>query len=45
MRTAILLFPGFTALDAMGPYHALAELPGYEFAFVAEPVNVNTPLE
>lgn len=36
MRTAILLFPGFTALDAIGPYHALAGLPGYDFAFVAE---------
>lgn len=36
MRTAMLLFPGFTALDAFGPYHALGHLPGYEFAFVAE---------
>ena len=36
MRTALLLFPGFTALDAFGPYHALAGLPGWEFAFVAE---------
>jgi len=36
MRTAILLFPGFTALDAIGPYHTLAGLPGYEFTFVAE---------
>ncbi len=34
--TALLLFPGFTALDAVGPYHALAMLPGYEFQFVAE---------
>ena len=23
-RSAMLLFPGFTALDAIGPYHALA---------------------
>ncbi|HAN36048.1 MAG: DJ-1/PfpI family protein [Actinobacteria bacterium] len=36
MRTAMLLYPGFTALDAIGPYHALAGIPGYEFAFVAE---------
>ncbi|MGD9795510.1 MAG: DJ-1/PfpI family protein [Acidimicrobiia bacterium] len=36
MQTAMLLFPGFTALDAFGPYHALAHIPGYEFAFVAE---------
>ena len=32
----MLLYPGFTALDAIGPYHALAGIPGYEFAFVAE---------
>ncbi len=36
MKTVMLLFPGFTALDAIGPYHALGHLPGYEFAFVAE---------
>lgn len=36
MRTAMLLYPGFTALDAIGPYHAIAGLPGYEFVFVAE---------
>ena len=31
----MLLYPGFTALDAIGPYHALAHLPGWDFAFVA----------
>lgn len=36
MKTAMLLFPGFTALDAIGPYHAIAALPGWEFSFVAE---------
>lgn len=36
MRTAMLLYPGFTALDAIGPYHAIAGLPGYEFVFVGE---------
>lgn len=36
MRTMMLLFPGFTALDAFGPYHAIGHLPGYEFSFVAE---------
>jgi len=36
MRTAMLLFPGFTALDVFGPYHALAHIPGWDFAFVAE---------
>lgn len=36
MRTAMLLYPGFTALDAIGPFHAIAGIPGYDFAFVAE---------
>ncbi|MEN9644345.1 MAG: hypothetical protein RL238_1014 [Actinomycetota bacterium] len=36
MKIAILLYPGFTALDAIGPYHAIAGTPGYEFMFVAE---------
>lgn len=36
MKTAMLLFPGFTALDAIGPYHALASMPGWDFTFVAE---------
>lgn len=31
----MLLFPGFTPLDAIGPYHALSQFPGYEFSFVA----------
>ncbi|GHF26887.1 glutamine amidotransferase [Streptomyces mashuensis] len=36
MRLAILLFPGFTALDAVGPYEMLGQLPGAETLFVAE---------
>ena len=36
MKSAMLLFDGFTALDAIGPYHALASIPGWEFSFVAE---------
>jgi transcriptional regulator GlxA family with amidase domain len=36
MRTAMLLYPGFTPLDAFGPYHSLAHLPGNEFTLVAE---------
>jgi len=31
----MLLYPGFTPLDAIGPYHALSQFPGYEFSFVA----------
>ena len=31
----MLLYPGFTPLDAIGPYHALSQFPGYEFCFVA----------
>ncbi len=36
MQIAILLFPGFTALDAIGPYETLCRLPGAETVFVAE---------
>jgi transcriptional regulator GlxA family with amidase domain len=36
MRTAMLIYPGFTALDAIGPYHAIAGIPGNEVVFVAE---------
>ena len=36
MNIAILLYPGFTALDAVGPYHAIGGVPGATFHFVAE---------
>ncbi|GHC55490.1 DJ-1/PfpI family protein [Streptomyces cinnamoneus] len=36
MKTAILLYPGFTALDAIGPFETLAHVPGAEVHFVAE---------
>ncbi|HEX3910319.1 MAG TPA: DJ-1/PfpI family protein [Solirubrobacteraceae bacterium] len=36
MNIAILLYPGFTALDAIGPYEALSRLPGADVTFVAE---------
>ncbi|MFE3068362.1 DJ-1/PfpI family protein [Streptomyces sp. NPDC059247] len=36
MQIAILLYPGFTALDAVGPYEMLARLPGTETVFVAK---------
>ncbi|MHC5905662.1 DJ-1/PfpI family protein [Streptomyces sp. S6] len=45
MQIAILLFDGFTALDAVGPYEPLEHLPGVEVVFVAEeagPVRANT---
>ena len=35
MNTAILLYDGFTALDAIGPYEVLSRLPGGRVAFVA----------
>jgi putative intracellular protease/amidase len=35
MQIAILLFEGFTALDAVGPYEVLSRLPGAEVRFVA----------
>lgn len=36
MQIAILLFEGFTALDAVGPYQMLSPAPGAETVFVAE---------
>ena len=35
MDTAILLYDGFTALDAIGPYEVLSRLPGAKATFVA----------
>jgi transcriptional regulator GlxA family with amidase domain len=35
VQTAILLYPGLTALDAIGPYDVLSRLPGMEMVFVA----------
>jgi putative intracellular protease/amidase len=35
MKIAILLYDGFTALDAIGPYEVLSRLPGAETSFVA----------
>jgi putative intracellular protease/amidase len=35
MNTAILLYDGFTALDAIGPYEVLSRLPGAKTTFVA----------
>ncbi|KIH99745.1 glutamine amidotransferase [Streptomonospora alba] len=45
MRIAILLYDGFTALDAVGPYEGLSRLPGAKVFFVAErtgPVRADT---
>jgi putative intracellular protease/amidase len=36
MNTAILLYDGFTALDAIGPYEVLSRLPGARVTFVAQ---------
>jgi transcriptional regulator GlxA family with amidase domain len=35
MQIAILLYPGFTATDAIGPYEVLSRLPGARTVFVA----------
>ncbi|MEV4612652.1 DJ-1/PfpI family protein [Kitasatospora sp. NPDC049258] len=35
MKIAILLYDGFTALDAVGPYEVLSRLPGAELTFTA----------
>ncbi|MCD9140914.1 DJ-1/PfpI family protein [Streptomyces albireticuli] len=36
MQIAFLLYPGFTALDAIGPFDTLSRLPGAETVLVAE---------
>ena len=35
VQTAILIFEGITALDAIGPYEVLRSVPGWEVKFVA----------
>jgi transcriptional regulator GlxA family with amidase domain len=39
MKTAILIFEGLTALDAVGPYEVLRSVPGWEVSFVAAGVG------
>ncbi|WP_432979540.1 DJ-1/PfpI family protein [Dactylosporangium sp. CA-233914] len=36
MQVAIVLYPGFTSLDVIGPYEVLGRLPDTEVVFVAE---------
>jgi transcriptional regulator GlxA family with amidase domain len=36
MQIAIALYPGFTALDAIGPYQVFTNMPGAELVLVAE---------
>ena len=36
MQIAIALYPGFTALDAIGPYNVFTNLPGADVVLVAE---------
>jgi putative intracellular protease/amidase len=40
MKTAILLYDGMTALDAIGPYDVLRQLPGVEIVFVGDTAGV-----
>ena len=40
MDIAILLFDGFTALDAVGPYETLSRIPGATVTFVAAEAGV-----
>ncbi|HWX87142.1 MAG TPA: DJ-1/PfpI family protein [Solirubrobacteraceae bacterium] len=40
MDIAILIYPRFTALDAVGPYEVLSRLPGASVTFVAEQAAV-----
>lgn len=44
-RIAVLIYPGFTALDAVGPYEVLSRLPNAQVTFVAGqrgPVRADT---
>jgi putative intracellular protease/amidase len=36
VKISIVLYPGFTALDAIGPYEVLRSVPGWEVEFVAK---------
>ncbi len=40
MKIAILLYEGMTALDAIGPYDVLRQLPGAEVVFVGDTAGV-----
>src|SRR5439155_24296696 len=40
IRIAILLYDGMTALDAIGPYDVLRQLPGAEVVFVGDTAGV-----
>jgi len=42
MKIAILLYPNFTALDAIGPYEMLVHTPGVEVMFVAKDKSLLT---
>jgi len=45
MKVAIVLYPDFTALDAIGPYEVVSRVPGWEVEFVAKkagPVETDT---
>ncbi|MCH2096495.1 MAG: DJ-1/PfpI family protein [Rhodobacteraceae bacterium] len=39
MQIAIVVYPGFTALDALGPYEVFKMLPGAEIRFVAKNIG------
>jgi transcriptional regulator GlxA family with amidase domain len=39
MQISILIFDGITALDAIGPYEVLRNVPGWEVAFVGKEVG------
>ena len=47
VQIAFVLYPGFTALDIIGPFQVLAYVPGHEAVFVAAqpgPVTDDTGL-
>jgi transcriptional regulator GlxA family with amidase domain len=40
MQIALVLYPKFTALDIIGPFQCLADVPGHDVVFVAEQVGL-----
>lgn len=39
MQIALVLYPGFTALDIIGPFQVLVDIPGHDVVFVADEVG------
>jgi putative intracellular protease/amidase len=40
MQIALALYPKFTALDIIGPFQVLADVPGHDVVFVAGEADI-----